>query len=191
MGSAGISVADLISEGQINRSFVFTNLNTFKSYSFSYKYYTYHYNQGYKPDKPKMVKCLQNERYVAGTRFDKTYLQAKDSKGNVYVSNISIGGDARVTNSNTASVVDVFNIVSITKAVITIKKAEEIIVYKNGKEKKQKAELGAIATNDNAKLKPWLIGGALLALISLLFVFFIKRKNLTLTPVQNLQPANT
>lgn len=179
IGCTGISLADLITEGQIAREFAFTNLDAFKNYSFSYKYTSYHYDHGYQPNEPEIIICKQNQRYTAGTRFDKTYLEAKDKSGHVFVSQIAVGGDIQVSNNNINSMVDVYTIVSIKDSVIKLKRTEEITVYKNGKEKKRKGELGTIATDGDSNIKPWLIGAALAAIIGLIVVFLLKRKTLT------------
>ncbi|MES2776787.1 MAG: hypothetical protein V4722_21590 [Bacteroidota bacterium] len=176
IGLLHMSMADIITEGQIARQFVINNLAKYKGFSFTYKYYTYHYHQGYHADTPTIKECLQNERYTAGTRFDKTKLEAKDTKGNLYESDVFIGGDTRVTNRNIQSVVDVYAVESVKNGVIKLKKQHEIIVYADGKEKKRKAELGAFITDDGDNMKPWLIGGAIAALAGLLFVF-LKNKN--------------
>lgn len=172
----GISLADLVTEGQIAREFSFTNLDAFKNYSFTYKYTSYHYDHGYQPNEPEIIFCKQNQRYQAGTRFDQTYLEAKDKSGHVFVSEMAVGGDLQVSNNNIISMVDVYMIVSIKDSVIKLKRTEEITVYKNGKEKKRKGELEAIATDGDSNTKPWLIGVALAAMMGLMLFFVMKRK---------------
>jgi hypothetical protein len=179
IGCTGISLADLVTEGQIAREFSFTNLDAFKNYSFTYKYTSYHYDHGYQPNEPEIIVCKQNQRYTAGTRFDKTFLEAKDKSGHVFVSEIAVGGDSQVSNNSINSVVDVYSIVSIKDSVIKLKRTEEITVYKNGKEKKRKGELGAIATDGDSNIKPWLIGAALAAMLGLVVFFVMKRNKLT------------
>jgi len=171
-------MADIIAEGQITRQFMFVNLANYKGFSFSYKYYSYHYSLGYQPNTPVLIKCVENHRYEAGSRFYKTKLEAKDAAGNMYKSNIEIGGDSRISTNKISAVVDVFTVESIKDGVIKLKKTDEITVYKNGKETKRKLTIAGSVTNSGGDNTAILVGGALAAIVSLLFVFFINKRQL-------------
>jgi len=167
--------ADIIVQGFVPRQFSFTNLNNYKDYKFIFNYITYHYDKGYQPDIPVEKSCKNNERYLSGTRFAKTYLVAINNKGLKFKSDIEIGGSYQGTDPQLSSVVDVYSVVAIKDSIISINKQKEILVYKDGREKENKAtEAAGIfnGTNSNGGL----ITAAVIAIIILTVLFFTRRK---------------
>ncbi|MEO7309198.1 MAG: hypothetical protein ABIX01_02280 [Chitinophagaceae bacterium] len=170
--------ADVISEGQIPRYFMFKNLSKQKNFAFTFKFYTYTYNGGYHADTPTTVICKDDQHYLAGERFDKTKLEATDGVGNNFMSDVDIGGDIRVADRNIKEVVDVYSVVSIKDGIIKLKKVNETTVYYDGREKKRKSEVDGVAIGSgNKPAHPMLIAGALAAFIALVLLFLKKRKN--------------
>ena len=168
--------ADIRIEGTVMRMFSISNINKFPAYQFYYLHQSYHYDQGYKADKPDTVAVENGKRYEVATRGNsKTSLMAVDAEGNWMKSEILMGGEANA-GATIKNIVDVYEISSIKEGALKIKKVREITLYKDGKEKSRKASAGFFSMIGNDGFSTGLTVFSFIGLLGLLTVFIIKKR---------------
>ncbi len=169
--------ADIVTPGHINKQFMFTNLDKFPGFTYSYAHHGYHYNQGYQPSPVDTVAVANNTRYFVSEKgSDQEPLMGRDKSGHYFVSDTKLGGDASV-NPSINGMVEVYTIVSIKNGKIKIKKVKEISLYANGKEKVRKSGIGFadwVGSDNFTSGLAIVSAGALLAMLAL-FLFRRRR----------------
>ncbi len=173
---AGLVMADIRVEGVVIRQFSITNIDKFPGFQFYYTYQSYHYNQGYRANPLDTLELEINKRYSAASRGNsKAEVLAKDKNGNWSKPGITLGGEVSA-NPLITGIVDIYEIVSIKKGVIKLKKIREIALNKDGTEKEKKASGGFLSFIGNDKFTGGLTIVAVAALAGLLIVFFRRKK---------------
>ena len=169
------ATADVVQPGHINKQFMFTNLERFPGFTYSFLHRGYHYNMGYKPDPIDTLPVENNSRYAVSLKgSDKSPLLARDNNGKYYISDQKFGGSV-VVSPSIAEIIEVYTIVSFRKGKLKIKKIKEIIVDKEGNEKEMKSSgLGAWIGSDN--FTSGLAIASAGALAGLLLLFILRRK---------------
>lgn len=180
--------ADITQPGVIRRQFQVANTDKFPGYKFFYIFQGFHYDRGYQPNTPDTLPVVNNERYFAASRGGhQTILLAKDSKGRLYRSTISMGGEANVSEQ-VSGLVDAYQVLSIKNGKIQLKKTELVTVYTNGEEKSRKVKAGILAYISSDKFTGGLTAASIAALMGLLVMFILRRKKQQ-SAAQSLVPA--
>ena len=164
--------ADMMQPGHILKQFMFTNLDKFPGFTYSFLHHGYHYNMGYQPDPVDTLAVENNNRYAVSKKgSDRSVLLARDKSGRYAISDIKLGG-AAIISPTINGIVEVYTIISIKNKKIKLKKIKEIVVYADGTEKERKGGgLGAwIGSDGFASVLAIASTGALLGLL-LLFIF--------------------
>lgn len=168
---------DVVIPGHINKQFLIANLDKFPAFKFAFKHYSFHYDLGYQANPADTVMMENNTRYfISNKGSQKEAIMARDSSGTYFFSDRKLGGSAEVSTSING-IVEVYNIISIKKGKINLKKTKEIVLYANGKEKERRAssELAGLIGSDGFSSGLVIIStGALLGLLTLFL--FRKRK---------------
>ncbi len=168
--------ADVVDPSHINRQFMFSNLDKFPGFTYSFLHYDYHYDMGWKRNAADTVMVENNQRYAASSRgSDKTVLLAKDAKGRYFVSVLKMGGSA-IASESMEGIIEVYTIIGIKKGVIRIKKLKEIVRYKNGEEKEKKGSLGIAAFLGGDSFTTGLTIASTGALLGMLLLFILRKK---------------
>lgn len=170
------ATADVVNPGHINKQFMFTNLDKFPAFSFSFLHYGYHYDQGYHRDPVDTASAIKNARYsVSSKGNDKSPLLAMDKNGKYLFSDLKFGG-AGIVGPTITGIVEVYTITSIKNGKIKIKKEKEIFQYADGKEKERKNSSGLLAYLGTDDFASGLAIISMGALVGLLFLFKLKRR---------------
>ena len=177
MATISLSVcADVVVPGHINKQFVFTNLDKFHGFSFSYLHHGFHYDKGYQPNPVDTVAVQNNMRYFVSDKSDqKEILMARDPKGNYFISDIKFGGSV-VVNPAINGLVEVYTIISIKNKKIKLKKVKEISLYSDGKEKERRAGIGFAGYISGDGFSSGLMTASTGALLGLLVLFILRKR---------------
>ena len=168
--------ADVVVPGHINKQFMFTNLDKFPGFSFSYLHHGFHYDKGYQPNPADTVVVQNNIRYSVSEKSDqKETLMARDSKGTYFISNLKFGGSA-VVNPSVDGLIEVYTIISIKNKKIKLKKVKEILLYPDGKEKERKAGIGLAGYISSDGFSSGLMIASTGALLGLLVLFMLRKR---------------
>jgi hypothetical protein len=134
--------ADVVEPGEIQRQFKVINLDAFPGHDFYILYTGYHYHQGYQPNEPFRIWLEQDSVYSTSSRDDNSLIYAvnvKDS-GEVWASDISVGGGDIVSSERIYTVIDVVRIKSVQDQKVEIEFVKEIVVYKDGSTREKRAK---------------------------------------------------
>lgn len=172
-----VAKADVVEPGQVYRRFLVNNINKFSAYKFYFIHQGYYYDKGYHAGTPDTVLVENNKRYqVSDHGNEKSVLLAVDKNGKWFSSGIKLGGETKLSPA-IAGIVDVYSISSIKDSIVKLKKAKEIVLYRNGKEKEKKAGTGFASFIGGDGFSKGLIISSGIALLALLFIVIkIKRK---------------
>lgn len=163
-----ICKADLIVEGEVDKSIAIVNMDAFPEYDFFISYYTYIYNRGYRPDKLVTLKMESGKSYRPSRGGEATITAVHKTTGDTIVAQQKVGGTAHGQSRSVTEVIDNVEILNIGKDNITFKISSTDLVMRNGTVKK-------------GSLPYW--GGLVAISISLfssaLLYWFIKRRKQT------------
>ena len=168
--------ADVVVPGHINKQFMFTNLDKYPAFTFSYLHHGYHYDRGYQPNPADTVAVENNKRYFVSEKgaLDES-LMASDGKGNYFISELKLGG-AAVVNPSMSGLVEVYTIISIRNKTIKIKKIKEIALYPDGHEKERKSGSGLAGWIGSDGFTSGLAIASMGALLGLLVLFMLRKR---------------
>ncbi len=168
--------ADIVEPGVVSRQFTISNTAAFRGYTFYRLYYRYHYDRGHKAYPPDTLAVEANGVYAAGERDAfKSVLLAKDKKGRWYKTTAMLGGSSS-GNPSVAAITDMYEVVSISKGIIKLKKIKEAVTYRDGNKKEflPGMGLGAVINRDNFTKS--LLLSSVAAMIAMLVFFVWKRR---------------
>lgn len=160
-----ICKADLIVEGEVDKSIAIVNMDAFPEYDFFISYYTYIYNRGYQRDKLVTYQMESGKSYRPSRGGEATLTAVHKTTGNTIVAQQKVGGTARGQSREVDKVIDNVQILEIAGKNITFKIASTDLVMKNGTVKK-----GILPTWGG----PLTVGIALLA--TGMLYWFVKRR---------------
>jgi hypothetical protein len=167
--------ADVVEPGVVSRQFTISNTAKFKGFSFYRLYYRYHYDRGYKAYPPDTLAVEVAGAYAAGNRDAiKSVLLAKDRAGRWYKTTAILGGSSSGNPSVTA-ITDFYEVVSISKGVIKLKKTKEAVTYRDGIKKEFLPGIGLDSVINRDNFTRSLLLSSVVAMIAML-LFFVWRK---------------
>lgn len=178
--------ADLVEPGEIKKQFMFTNLDKFPGFTYYYIHHGYHYNLGWHADEPDTSLVKNNQRYTVGQKGNsKTPLIAlamANSNIKYFISDLELGGNAMVDPEITG-MVEVYTIQHIENYTITVKKQNEIMQFRNGREEERKVGNSALSLFHNDIYTNALILVSTFSLCVMLLIFFIRKRKPISVPV--------
>jgi hypothetical protein len=168
--------ADIVDPGTVSRQFTISNMAKFKGFTFYRLYYRYHYDRGYKAYPPDTLSVELGGVYAAGDRDGtKSALLAKDKAGRWYKSTAVLGGSSQ-GNPAVSGITDFYEVVSIAKNVIKLKKTKEAITYKDGIKKEFLPATGLASLFDRDSFTRSLLLSSSIAILGMLTYFLWRRR---------------
>jgi hypothetical protein len=168
--------ADVVEPGEVSRQFTISNTVKFKGFTFYRLYYRYHYNMGYKAYPPDTLAVEPNGAYAAGERDGiKSVLLAKDRAGRWYKTTAVLGGSSS-GNPSVSAITDFYEIVSIGKSVIKLKKTKEAVTYRDGIKKEFLPGIGLASIINRDNFTRSLLWSSIAAMIAMVLFFVWRRR---------------
>lgn len=121
-----------VSLHSVKRYFEISNINEYPGYQFYFHYQTYPYHSSYQKGPMVRMEVGQDLPYSTSDFYDGAYLEAVDSLGHHYRSNITVGGRLVTIDPHLDRVEDIYRIGFIEKGVIHLQLVTEIAPSPDG-----------------------------------------------------------
>lgn len=175
-----VSLADLVTEGEVSHKFTIVNLDEFPEYEFFILYQTYYYDRGYQEGAANEKAVDHGNYYRGGDRSGTSplYARLKTKKGRKKKgpeSSIRLGGREVVAERDAQSIHDDYKIISINDTLIELELVDQKIMLGNGKELKiNKGSISSGAEVGGIDLIYFALPGV--CLLSILAFFVYRRR---------------